>query len=136
LGILPAMALLPVSEPSDYRFPMAGNSFLLAGTFGELRSNHFHSGIDIKTGGGTGQPLLAVRDGYVYRIKVSPFGFGKAIYLRHPDGEFSVYGHMNGFTAPIEAFVYQKQYASKQYEQEIYLDEGEMPVKAGRSDRF
>jgi hypothetical protein len=131
LGILPAMALLPVSEPSDYRFPMAGNSFLLAGTFGELRSNHFHSGIDIKTGGGTGQPLLAVRDGYVYRIKVSPFGFGKAIYLRHPDGEFSVYGHMNGFTAPIEAFVYQKQYASKQYEQEIYLDEGEMPVKAG-----
>ncbi|HEX2899522.1 MAG TPA: M23 family metallopeptidase, partial [Bacteroidia bacterium] len=131
LGFLPAMTFLPLPKTEAYRFPMAGNTFLLAGTFGEIRNNHFHSGIDIKTGGGIGQPLLAVRDGYIYRIKVSPFGFGKAIYLRHADGEFSVYGHMNGFTAPIEAFVYQKQYASKQYEQEIYLDEGQMPVKAG-----
>jgi hypothetical protein len=131
LGFLPAMTLLPHTKVQGYQFPMSGSSFLLAGTFGELRNNHFHSGIDIKTGGGIGQPLLAVRDGYIYRIKVSPFGFGKAIYLRHPDGEFSVYGHMNGFTAPIEEFVYQKQYASKQYEQEIYLDEGQMPVKAG-----
>jgi hypothetical protein len=131
LSLVTAMAWLPNRSESSYRFPMTGSEFLLAGTFGELRSNHFHSGIDIKTGGGVGQPLFAVRDGYIYRIKVSPFGFGKAIYLRHADGEFSVYGHMNGFTAPIEAFVYQKQYASKQYEQEIYLDEGQMPVKTG-----
>ncbi len=110
---------------------MAGSEFMLAGTFGELRANHFHSGIDIKTNGGIGQPLLAVRDGYIYRIKVSPYGFGKAIYLRHADGEFSVYGHMDGFTPAIEEFVYQKQYASKQYEQEIYLDEGQMPVRQG-----
>lgn len=121
----------PSSTAGSYRFPMAGSGFLLAGTFGELRSNHFHSGIDIKTGGGVGQPLYAVRDGYIYRIKVSPFGFGKAIYLRHQDGDFSVYGHMNGFTPSIEDFVYQKQYATKQYEQEIYLDEGQMPVSKG-----
>lgn len=119
------------SNPSDYRFPMGGREFLLAGTFGELRGNHFHSGIDIKTGGGIGQPLYAVRDGYVYRIKVSPFGFGKAVYLRHADGEFSVYGHMNGFSPPIEAIAYQKQVAAEQYEQEIYLDEGVMPVHSG-----
>lgn len=136
LGIVGMLLLMPaVSTPPQpdggYRFPIAGNSFLLAGTFGELRSNHFHSGIDIKTNGGIGMPLLAVRDGYIYRIKVSPYGFGKAIYLRHADGEFSVYGHMNGFTPAIEAFVYQKQYASKQYEQEIYLDEGQMPVRQG-----
>ena len=130
LGLIPAVSLPPVPD-ATYRFPMAGSEFMLAGTFGELRANHFHSGIDIKTNGGIGQPLLAVREGYVYRIKVSPYGFGKAIYLRHPDGEFSVYGHMDGFTPAIEEFVYQKQYASKQYEQEIYLDEGQMPVRQG-----
>ncbi|MFM2375452.1 MAG: hypothetical protein RLZZ165_549, partial [Bacteroidota bacterium] len=130
VGILLAMTHPPLPSQDFYRFPMRGNEFLLAGTFGELRSNHFHSGVDVKTGG-IGQPLFAVRDGYVYRVKVSSVGFGKALYLRHADGEFSVYAHLDGFTAPIEELVYQKQYASKQYEQEIYLDEEQMPVKAG-----
>lgn len=129
--VVGAAAVRVTSNPADYRFPMSGKEFLLAGTFGELRSNHFHSGIDIKTGGGIGQPLYAVREGYVYRVKVSPFGFGKAVYLRHPDGEFSVYGHMNGFSTPIEALVREKQYAAKQFEQEIYLDEGVLPVRPG-----
>lgn len=120
------------ADPFKYRFPMDGSDFLLSGTFAELRTNHFHSGIDIKTGGETGKPLYAVRDGYVYRIKVSPYGFGKAIYLRHDDGEFTVYGHMDGFNDDIEEFVYQKQYASKRYEQEIYLPEDEMPVHRGQ----
>ena len=115
-----------------YRFPMNGGEFLLAGTFGELRSNHFHSGIDIKTGGSVGKALYAVRDGYVYRIKASPWGFGKAVYLRHADGEFSVYGHMNGYSREIQDYLYQKQYASKQFEQELYLAEDEMPVKKGQ----
>ncbi|MEM7037282.1 MAG: M23 family metallopeptidase, partial [Bacteroidota bacterium] len=121
------------SDPDSqlYRFPMKGSDFLLSGTFGELRSNHFHSGIDVKTGGEIGRHLFAVRDGYIYRIKVSPYGFGKAIYLRHPDGQFSVYGHMSGFNEEIEEFVYQKQYASKKYEQEIYLPENQMPVRKG-----
>lgn len=130
LGLILAASLSTPPLP-EYRFPMSGSTFALAGTFGELRSNHFHSGIDIKTSGGIGQPLFAVREGYIYRIKVSPYGFGKAIYLRHADGEFSVYGHMNGFTPAIEEFVFQKQYATKQYEQEIYLDEGQMPVRTG-----
>lgn len=119
------------NEDDTYRFPMSGSDFLLAGTFGELRSNHFHSGIDIKTGGSVGKPLFAVRDGYVYRIKSSAYGFGKAVYLRHADGEFSVYGHMDGFNPAIQAYLYQKQYASKQFEQELYLAEDEMPVKKG-----
>lgn len=118
-------------EESVYRFPMKGSDFVLSGSFAELRSNHFHSGIDIKTGGEVGIPLYAVREGYIYRIKVSPYGFGRAIYLRHPDGQFTVYGHMNGFNREIEDFVYQKQYASKQYDQEIYLPEQQMPVSAG-----
>ena len=136
LGLLMVLVALVIgagpADPTKYRFPMDGSEFLLSGTFAELRSNHFHSGIDIKTGGETGKPLYAVRDGYIYRIKVSPYGFGKAIYLRHEDGEFSVYGHMRGFNDDIEEFVYQKQYASKRYEQEIYLPEDEMPVRRGQ----
>lgn len=116
----------------SYRFPMDGSEFVLSGTFGELRTNHFHSGIDVKTGGETGKRILAAREGYVYRIKVSPYGFGKAIYLRHPDGEFTVYAHLRGFNDEIEEFVYQKQYASKSYEQEIYLPEEEMQVRQGQ----
>ena len=116
----------------SYRFPMDGSEFVLSGTFGELRTNHFHSGIDVKTGGETGKRIYAARQGYVYRIKVSPYGFGKAIYLRHPDGEFTVYAHLRGFNDEIEEFVYQKQYASKSYEQEIYLPEEEMPVRQGQ----
>ncbi len=119
-------------DSGSYRFPMEGSEFVLSGTFGELRSNHFHSGIDVKTGGETGKRIMAARDGYVYRIKVSPYGFGKAIYLRHPDGEFTVYAHLRGFNDEIETFVYEKQYASKSYEQEIYLPEEEMPVRQGQ----
>lgn len=117
---------------SSYRFPMEGSEFILSGTFGELRTNHFHSGIDIKTGGETGKRIVAARNGYIYRIKVSPWGFGKAIYLRHPDGEFTVYAHLRGFNNQIEEYVYQKQYASKSYEQEIYLPEDEIPVQQGQ----
>lgn len=120
------------AEASEYRFPMDGSDFLLSGTFGELRTNHFHSGIDVKTGGETGRKLYAAREGYVYRLKVSPYGFGKAIYLRHPDGEFTVYAHLNGFSDEIEEYVYQKQYASKRYEQEIYLPEDEIEVRKGQ----
>ena len=84
-----------MSDPavSKYRFPMAGNEAVLSGNFGELRSNLFHSGIDVKSGVEIGKKLYAAREGYIYRLKVSPYGFGKAIYLRHPDGEFTGYAH-------------------------------------------
>lgn len=114
------------------RFPMDGTEFLISGTFGELRPNHFHSGLDVKTGGEIGRALLATRDGYVYRIKVSPIGYGHAIYLRHPDGYFSLYGHMSRFSPDIEALVEQQQFSTKRYEQEIYLSEEDLPVRAGQ----
>ena len=103
----------------------------LSGTFGELRNNHFHSGIDIKTGGRSGAPLKAVQDGFVYRIKVSPYGFGNAIYLRHADGRFSVYAHMSRFNERIADYVYKRQKAARQFAREIYLGKSEMPVKQG-----
>ncbi|MEL6673685.1 MAG: M23 family metallopeptidase [Bacteroidota bacterium] len=137
--LLSLLALLSVSvalfwgfkPEADYIFPMKGQN-ALSGTFGELRPNHFHSGIDIKTGGRIGVPLYAIQDGYVYRIKISPYGFGKAVYLRHPDGRFSVYGHMSRFTPEIEEYAYQRQLSARQYAQEIYLGRTEIPVKQGQ----
>lgn len=118
-------------ENDTYIFPFKFRPALLSGTFGELRGNHFHSGIDVKTGGEVGKPIYAARDGYVYRLKVSPWGFGRAVYLRHPDGEFTVYAHLDQFIPKFEEFVYQKQYASKKYEQEIYLEPDVFEVKQG-----
>lgn len=69
----------------------------LSASFAELRSDHFHSGLDYRTGGVTGMDVLAIDEGYVYRIAVSPGGFGRALYVRHPSGYASVYGHLKSF---------------------------------------
>ncbi len=96
----------------------------LSGTFGELRGNHFHSGIDIKTNGREGLPVKAVADGEVYRIKVSPYGFGKALYVRHANGFVSVYAHLQRFDPKVEAFVREVQYRQKRYETELFPPRG------------
>ena len=104
----------------------------LTGTFGEPRSNHFHSGIDIRIGGRIGTPVKAARDGYVYRINVSPFGFGKALYLRHPDGQYSVYAHLNDFIPVISDYVYRQQISTRQSEVQLFLRPQDIPVKQGQ----
>src|ERR1035437_4835789 len=71
---------------------------LLSANFGELRIDHFHSGLDIKTQGVTGKEVVASADGYIYRISVTPGGFGNALYIRHPSGYSTVYGHLERFS--------------------------------------
>ena len=78
---------------------------VLSGTFAELRGNHFHGGIDIKTQGRSGLRINAVADGYVSRIAVSPYGYGNTLYLRHPEGYTTVYGHLNAFYPELEQWV-------------------------------
>ena len=78
---------------------------VLSGTFAELRGNHFHGGIDIKTQGRSGLRINAVADGYVSRVAVSPYGYGNALYLRHPEGYTTVYGHLNAFYPELEKWV-------------------------------
>ncbi|MEM6264964.1 MAG: M23 family metallopeptidase, partial [Bacteroidota bacterium] len=131
IWILIALVCSSFNPEVDYRYPLNGHK-VLAGTFGELRPNHFHSGIDIKTGGRSGKPVYAIQDGFVYRLKVSPYGFGNAVYLRHPDGRFSVYAHLSRFTPEMAGYIYQRQYTSKQFPQELYLGAREMPVKQGQ----
>ena len=88
----------------------------LSGTFGELRSNHFHAGLDLKTQGNEGFKVFAVANGYVSRIKVQQYGYGKTIYITHPNGYTSVYGHLSKFNTKIDAYVKRIQYKKENYE--------------------
>ena len=105
---------------------------LLAGNFGELRSNHFHSGLDIKTQQKEGLKVLAVGDGYISRINMSPTGYGNAIYIDHPNGYTSVYGHLQQFESVIKEYVRIKQYEQKSFKIEIYPKPGELKVTKGQ----
>lgn len=103
----------------------------LSGNFGEIRSDHFHSGIDIKTQGTTGHHVSAIESGYISRIKVQANGYGFSIYLAHPDGNTSVYGHLNKYREDIESYVKNIQYQRQAHQVDIYLKPGEFPVEKG-----
>lgn len=118
--------------PQDtFRSPM-DIPLILAGTFGELRSNHFHSGVDIKTQQREGLPVFAIGDGSVTRIKISHWGYGKALYVAHPNGYTSVYGHLQKFSPEIEAYIKKVQYEKKSYQVEVFPDLGEVKVEKGK----
>jgi murein DD-endopeptidase MepM/ murein hydrolase activator NlpD len=102
---------------------------LLSGTFGELRSNHFHAGIDIKTEGREGQPVRAVWDGYISRIKVSPYGYGNALYVSHSNGKTTVYGHLQRFSTRIQQYVRELQYQRESFELDVQVSPSRLPVK-------
>lgn len=134
-AIVMAAALLPLSfygqhvanpgKPVDI-------PILLSGNFGELRSNHFHSGIDIKTQGRTGLPIYSVDDGYVSRIVVSPTGFGRAVYVTHPaTGLTSVYGHLEAFAPKIDKPVRDEQYRRETFSIDMTFKPDEIPVAKG-----
>ena len=101
---------------------------ILSGTFGELRTNHFHSGVDIKTKGKEGSKIYAFSDGYVSRIKISKGGYGKAIYIKHSDGKTTVYAHLKSFSKKIEKIVKTKQYLKENYEIEIFPGFNEIKI--------
>lgn len=103
---------------------------ILSGTFGELRGNHFHAGIDLKTMGRIGLPVKSIESGFVSRIKISPYGFGKAIYINHPNGLTSVYAHLDDLSPRIKAFTYQLMHEKKSNELDHYLNPDELEVDA------
>jgi len=117
--------------PQDYFGSPLEIPLILSGTFGELRSNHFHSGMDIKTHQRTGLSVVASAEGYVSRIKVSHFGYGKALYIQHPNGYTTVYGHLKEFGPVIEAYIKKLQYAQESYEVEAFPKASEIPVNKG-----
>ena len=129
---------LAVSGQPDFAAPMDIPLFL-SGNFAELRSNHFHTGIDIKTQGVEGKNIYSIEEGVVSRIKVSPYGYGRALYIDHPSGYTSVYGHLSAFSKKIEEVVRKKQYAEESFgvdfgpESEITVTKGELIALSGNS---
>ncbi len=118
--------------PHDYfQSPVAGD-IRLSGSFGELRPNHFHAGSDIRhKEGRSGEPIFAAADGYIGRIKIQGGGYGQAIYIIHPNGYTTVYGHLEKFAPAIQKFVRDKQYAMQKFEQDIVMDSSQFVVKKG-----
>ena len=111
-------------NPLDFRL-------LLSGTFGELRGNHFHAGIDFKTKGVEGQKIYAIADGYISRIKVSSYGYGKALYINHPNGQTSVYAHLKEFSEKIDTIVKKEHYMREKFEINIFPKANSINVKQG-----
>lgn len=119
--------------PQNYFRNPLNIPIVLAGTFGELRSNHFHSGIDIKTQGKEGFKIYAAADGYVSRIKVAQFGFGKALYINHPNGYTTVYAHLSKYAKDIQEYVKAIQYKKESYATgNLFFKEAKFPVKKGQ----
>ena len=117
---LAAQGFSEVDYPRNYFRNPLGIPMLLAGNFGELRSNHFHMGLDVKTLARVNQRVYAAADGYIARIKIEPFGFGRAIYINHPNGFTTLYAHLNDFNPALEKWVKQQQYRQESWS--IYLD--------------
>lgn len=118
--------------PKNYFCPPLDIPLQLSGNFGELRPNHFHAGFDMKTLQKEGLNVYAVADGYVSRIKISTFGNGKTIYIDHPNGYTSVYGHLQRATDSIEDYIKKTHYKEKSFEIEMYFKPNQMPVKKGQ----
>lgn len=117
--------------PQDYfRSPM-DIPIHPSGTFGELRTNHFHSGLDFRTEQREGLSVFAAADGYVSRIKVSSFGYGTVLYIDHPNGYTTVYAHLSAYADKIESYVRAKQYEKKSFEIELFPKRDEIKVTKG-----
>jgi len=117
--------------PTDYFINPLEIPLVLSGTFGELRSNHFHAGLDIKTQQREGLNVIASADGYISRINVSLWGYGNAIYITHPNGYTTVYGHLKKFSPKIEAFVKKHQYQKESFTIRLYPKTSDLKINKG-----
>ncbi|MEP3388487.1 MAG: M23 family metallopeptidase [Reichenbachiella sp.] len=120
-------------QRGDFMFPVRPKQEnYLAGTMAELRSSHFHSGLDIKTSGITGLPIYAAADGYIQRIRVALGGYGNALYLVHPEnGTVTVYAHLKSFNEDIAAYVRKQQYAEESFAVDLYPEKNQFLFKKG-----
>ncbi len=133
--LLPVIAALVFrmtkQYPSGYYGNPLGIPVELAANFGEVRNNHFHMGLDIRTNGKENLPVYAAAGGFVSRVTIEEAGFGHALYLTHPNGTITVYGHLNRFTPALEDYVRARQYKNEQWQQDIQFSKNEFPVAMG-----
>ncbi|MDP2069698.1 MAG: M23 family metallopeptidase [Lutibacter sp.] len=117
--------------PTNYFGSPLDIPLILSGTFGELRPNHFHAGLDIKTQQREGLNVLASADGYISRIRIAHWGYGKALYITHSNGYTTVYGHLQKFSDKIETYIKKQQYKNESFEVQAYPSASELPIKKG-----
>ena len=118
--------------PKDYfQWPLALLPALVA-NFGELRPNHFHMGLDCRTDQKQNQPVLAAAPGYIAKVKIEPFGFGRCIYINHPNGLTTVYAHLNDFNPDLEKYITARQYNLKSWKLFLDIPADLFPVKKGQ----
>lgn len=117
--------------PRDYFISPVDFALRLSANFGELRTNAFHAGIDIRTGGETGRNIRAAADGFVYRIRVSPVGYGRALYIQHPNGLATVYAHLDKFNDEIEKYVTRAQYEQQEFDVDLRPPGGKLRIRQG-----
>ena len=118
--------------PQGYFRNPLGIDIGLSATFAEFRAGHFHAGLDMRTGGAIGQPVYAAADGYVAKVSISPWGGGKILYIKHPNGYTTVYMHLNGYADAIGKAVLKEQYAQRSYSISMLFSPDELPVKKGQ----
>lgn len=116
--------------PQDFRAPL-DIELDVSGSFCELRSNHFHSGVDLRTQRVEGLKIYAIGDGYISRIRISHYGYGKAIYVTHPNGYVSLYAHLQRLNGAAADMLLAEQYRQEAYEVDLVLEPGQLPVKKG-----
>lgn len=120
---------LPAFASGYFVYPI-DSTLGITGNYGELRANHFHAGIDFSTGNRQNLPVYAAAEGYVSRIKVSSTGYGRSVYITHPNGMVSVYAHLNAYIDVIQKKVKEQQLSKQNYEVEFFPKAGEIPLKA------
>ncbi len=120
------------TDEESYLYPInPGKPGSLAGTMGELRSTHFHSGIDVRTNNMIGLPVLASKSGYISRITMTPSGYGNVLYIKHPDGNTTLYAHLDQFRGPVAEQILQERYAKKSSEIDLVFEKHQFKVKRG-----
>jgi hypothetical protein len=129
--LLTAWSYAQQPYPEDYFQSPLDLPVQPSGTFGEVRSNHFHTGLDYRTEQKTGLPVHAAADGYVSRIKVSSYGYGTALYIDHPNGYTTLYGHLEAYTSKIDSVVRAEQYKKQSFDVEMFFKPYEIPVTQG-----
>jgi len=118
--------------PKDYFIYPVDARISLAANFGELRPNHYHMGLDCRTNQVINRPVKAAADGYIARVTIAPFGFGQAIYINHPNGLTTVYGHLHSFFPALEKYVKEQQYKQESWNIDLKIPSSLFPVKQGQ----
>lgn len=126
------LSLLAQELPQGYFCSPLKGDIGLSATFAECRIGHFHGGLDMRTGGAVDKPVYAVADGYISRVSISPWGGGKILYIRHPNGYTSVYMHLNGFAGKTGQLVREEQYSQQSFSIVKDFPKGQLPVHKGQ----